>query len=360
MPPSKYVFPIEPHFESYPKECFNFIQGRATSVDADAKSVSVTTTSGEEKTIQYLALVIATGISTPCPLFTQATDAATLSSTLETFQKQLPSAKTVVIGGAGPVGVETAGEIAEFLNGAPGLFGSGVKSPKAKITIVCAENKMLPVLRESISKQGERYLRRLGADVLYNTKVVGTSTVGGSEEEKTVVQLSDGRTLEADIYIDATGARPNTGFLPPAWLDSRNRVRCNTKTLRVEAAGPFVYVVGDAGSYTRGGIMDTYDAVPVALTNLKTDVLGYLTGHSSGRDRVYKPDLSEQQVCPIGTRKGIGAFGGWRLPSLLVWYLKGRDYMSDMIAPQILDGHHFRKEGKWKPEPRGRVDLSSG
>lgn len=109
MPYSKLFYPIEPAF-AYAKDKFTFVQGKATHVDPAGQTVSVETVSGEQKSIPYAALVIATGFTSPSPLFTQTTDRAALEATYDAFHSQLKNAKTVVIGGAGPVGVETAGE----------------------------------------------------------------------------------------------------------------------------------------------------------------------------------------------------------------------------------------------------------
>jgi NADH dehydrogenase FAD-containing subunit len=366
MPPSKLFYPIEPAF-AYAKDIFTFVQGTATAVDAASHTVTVTTATGEQRSVPYVALIIATGFSTPSALFTLSSDRKTLEDTYDTFQKALVNAKKVVIGGAGPVGVETAGEVSEFLNGKPGFLASGPKNPRAKVTLICAERKMLPVLRESISKTAEKYLKQLGCQVVYNTKVVSATPKSGEGENpttaKTTVVLSDGKTIEADIYIDATGTRPNTSFLPKEWLDTRNRVSCHPKTLRVDKAAPRVYAVGDVGSYTRGGVMDLADAVPVAMTNLKTDLIAYITGKPPGPDRYYKANLSEQQACPIGTQKGVGAFNGYRMPSQMVWFLKGRDYLVGMLATAYLNGDQFKKESKWKPQPvvaSGQAGLSRG
>ncbi|KAF9738228.1 hypothetical protein PMIN03_001972 [Paraphaeosphaeria minitans] len=362
LPYNKLFYPIEPAF-AYAKDNFTFVQGKATHVDSAGQTVSVETVGGEQKSIPYAALVIATGYSTPNPLFTQTTDRTALEATYDAFHSQLKNAKTVVIGGAGPVGVETAGEIAEFLNGKPGFMASAPKNPKAKVTIISAEKKMLPVLRESISKQAEKYLNRLGADVVYNTKVVSATKASDAEDAQTTVQLSDGKTIEADIYIDATGTRPNTSFLPKQWLDNRNRVSCNAKTLRVEAAGPRVYVVGDCGSYTRGGVVDQYDAIPVAMTNLRTDLAAHLSGQAPGPDRHYEANLKEQQLVPIGTSKGVGAASGMALPSLMVWGIKGRDYMISMLVEGHMNGKTYEKESKWKPQPvvaAGEMGTSQG
>ncbi|KAF2017458.1 FAD/NAD(P)-binding domain-containing protein [Aaosphaeria arxii CBS 175.79] len=355
MPSSKYIYPIEPAF-AYAKDQFKFVQGTATHVDAAGQTVSVTTPDNQQVQIPYIALVVATGVTTASPLFTLKADSADFVSQKAAFQKALATAKTVVIGGGGPVAVESAGEIAEVLNGKPGWFASAPKNPKAKVTVVSGDKKLLPILRESISNTAEKYLNRLGADVIYNTKVVGTTIENG----KTIVKLSDDKTIEADIYLDATGVRPNTSFLPKEWLDNRNRVACDPKTLRVTAS-PRVYAVGDVGSYTRGGVMDQANALPVALTNLKTDLIAHLSGKEPGPDRHYTADLRESQIVPIGTQKGVGAFGGNKVPSQMVWLIKGRDYMISQLAQATLDGAGYKKEGKWKPEPAtAKVGLSSG
>ncbi|KAH3985966.1 hypothetical protein HBH64_116130 [Parastagonospora nodorum] len=361
MPSNKLFYPIEPAFTyAFPK--FKFVQGTATHVDPAGQTVSVTTVDGEQQSIQYAALVIATGFSTPSPLFTQQTDAAALENVYDAFQAGLKTAKTVVIGGGGPVGVETAGEVAEILNGKPGFMASAPKNLKAKVTLVCGDKKLLPVLREAIGQTAQQYLKRVGCEVVYNTKVVSANKIGDSEGAKTKVELSSGESIEADIYIDATGTRPNTGFLPKEWLGDRNKVATNPKTLRVDnVSAQRVYVVGDVGSHTRGGVMDQYDHIPVAMTNLKTDLIAHLTGNAPTGDRHFTPNLKEQQIVPIGTQKGVGAFNGYRVPSQMVWAIKGRDYMISQLAEGTLRGDNYKKEGKWTPiQDAGKAGLSSG
>ncbi|EAT84899.1 hypothetical protein HBI56_078100 [Parastagonospora nodorum] len=361
MPSNKLFYPIEPAFTyAFPK--FKFVQGTATHVDPAGQTVSVTTVDGEQQSIQYAALVIATGFSTPSPLFTQQTDAAALENVYDAFQAGLKTAKTVVIGGGGPVGVETAGEVAEILNGKPGFMASAPKNLKAKVTLVCGDKKLLPVLREAIGQTAQQYLKRVGCEVVYNTKVVSANKIGDSEGAKTKVELSSGESIEADIYIDATGTRPNTGFLPKEWLGDRNKVATNPKTLRVDnVSAQRVYVVGDVGSHTRGGVIDQYDHIPVAMTNLKTDLIAHLTGNAPTGDRHFTPNLKEQQIVPIGTQKGVGAFNGYRVPSQMVWAIKGRDYMISQLAEGTLRGDNYKKEGKWTPiQDAGKAGLSSG
>lgn len=108
--------------------------------------------------------------------------------------------------------------------------------------------------------------------------------------------------------------------------------------------------------------MDMADAIPVAMTNLKTDLIAHVSGQPAGPDRHYTANLKESQLVPIGTSKGVGAFGGNQLPSLMVWGMKGRDYMIGMLAQPTINGDNYKKEGKWKPQPavENNVGLSSG
>jgi len=57
---------------------------------------------------------------------------------------------------------------------------------------------------------------------------------------KTTLTLEDGKTLDADLYIPATGMKPNTSFIHETLLTADSRVDTNASTLRVDKAGPRV------------------------------------------------------------------------------------------------------------------------
>ena len=67
-----------------------------------------------------------------------------------------------------------------------------------------------------------------------------------------------------------------------------------------------------------------------------------------GGDRPYKPNLKETQMVPVGRSKGVGAIFGWKLPSFMVWLIKGRDYLTG-TAPDLVNGDKWKKENSWKP-----------
>lgn len=320
-------------FADYPSQNFRFEHGAALNLDHSKRKVSIGSSNyNTEQTIDYHALIIATGASTPSPLLGLNRDSEFLRAKWATFREALPTAKSIVIAGGGPAGIETAGELGEYLNGQAGWFSCKLENPNINITVVTSGSQILPVLRPDIAGKGEGFLARVGVTVIKNTKVTAVDPPNAGTEDvlvgATTVTLSDGRILAADIYIPATGTTPNTGFVHQSLLAPDGRVETNTSTLRVEKAGPRVYGIGDAVSYARPAVHAILSAVPVMCANIKRDLL-LAAGKdeaSVGEDRLFKEDKRETQMVPIGTGKGVGAAMGYQLPSFLVWAIKGRDY----------------------------------
>ncbi|KAJ5889551.1 hypothetical protein N7504_010361 [Penicillium tannophilum] len=335
-------------FKNYPVSNFRFEHARAEHVDHANRTVSIRyeTEEEEEKTISFHALIIATGCSTPSPLLGLNKDSAELRAQWALFRDAMKKAKSIVIAGGGPAGVETAGELGEYLNGQPGWFAGKLENPKVDITVVTSASQILPLLRPSIALKAEDYLARVGVTVIKATKVTGVSPPESGTDlalpTKATVSLSDGTELNADIYIPAVGMTPNTSFLDKSLLMSDGRVDTNQSTLRVDKAGERVYAVGDVGSYARPAIHSILNAVPVVCANIKRDLL-LAAGDEAGAERSFKEDTRETQMVPIGRSKGVGAAMGYRLPSFLVWLIKGRDYWL-WTTGDLWSGKQWEKE----------------
>lgn len=163
MKHSSYFVPIMDGFQQYPnlKDSIIFHQGAAAGLDTNARTVSIKTHEGGEETLQFYALVIATGVRSPTPLTTLHGEHTVSQKALEEVNGRLASAKDIVISGGGPVGVEIAGEIGHRYGG------------KAKITLIAASNKLLPVLRQSLAEKAQQLLEKNGVTVVYKNKVTG-------------------------------------------------------------------------------------------------------------------------------------------------------------------------------------------
>ena len=323
---------IDEQFEQYPKGSFRFIKGVATKFNHQARNANIRLASdGSELVLDFHALVVATGTSTPSPLLGMNVDEVQLRAAWQAVRLILPTAKRIVIAGGGPAGIETAGELGEYLNRRPGWLKSTSSSPKVEIIVVTSGAQILPALRPSLAKKAEDYLPKVGVTIIKNTKVttVLPETAGTKEVASRVkVTLGNGQTLEADLYIPAYGTTPNTGFIDKSLLAPDGRIDVNVSTLRVDKAGPRVYAIGDVSSAARPAIHLTLDAIPVLCTNIKRDLL-LAAGKSEsevGSDRIFKEDTRETQLVPLGKGFGVGAAMGWQVPSFFVWAIKGRDY----------------------------------
>ena len=110
IPDEKVLAPIEPAFSKYPSSSFEFVIGSAQSVDSTGKRVEIETESGI-RTVAYDTLVVTTGSNTGSMPWKAHGSHKEFLDLLHGTQDKVKKAKTIVVGGAGVTGVETAGEL---------------------------------------------------------------------------------------------------------------------------------------------------------------------------------------------------------------------------------------------------------
>lgn len=339
FPQDKLFVDIETQFDQYTKSgTFQFVKGTAINLDHGQRIVTVKIDRSDNlQRLAFHGLIIATGASTPSPLLGLIQDEVFLRECWSSLRKAISGARTIVISGGGPTSIETAGELGEYLNGRPGPFRTRQTHPRVHITVITSSSKILPALRQSIADKAEKILAGVGVTVIKNARVKAVLPAGAGRDLELLaswatVVLEDGKAIDADLYIPATGTTPNTGFISDtSLLVADGRVNTNPSTLRVDCAGPDsrIYAIGDASSYARPAVHNILSAIPILCASMKHDLR--LEGNhqkdlSAGAGRVFEEDTRETQLVPIGTTKGVGAAMGVQLPSFLVWLLKGRDY----------------------------------
>lgn len=104
---------IRPAFKQYPTDQFQFILGLATKLSPNTKTVTIKPTEGSEIQQKYDILVIATGSrsAAPGPWKNSLQGHEESLKTLHETQEAVKKAKTIVVGGGGATGIETAAEI---------------------------------------------------------------------------------------------------------------------------------------------------------------------------------------------------------------------------------------------------------
>ncbi len=110
IPDAKVLAPIEPAFSKYPSSSYEFVLGTATGVDPANKKVDIDTASGL-RTMAYDTLVVTTGSNTGSMPWKASGSHEEFLQLLHGTQEKVKKAKSIVVGGAGVTGVETAGEL---------------------------------------------------------------------------------------------------------------------------------------------------------------------------------------------------------------------------------------------------------
>ena len=154
------------------------LQGRAEMVDG--KSCRIETDTGPQ-VVRAEHVVLATG-SLPAALENLPFGGKVISSTEALSLNQVPDRLAVV--GAGYIGLE---------------LGMAYAKLGAKVTVIEALDRILPIYDAELVRPVARRLKALGVDVLLGTRAAGLSDDG--------LALEGGRSIAADKILVATGRR---------------------------------------------------------------------------------------------------------------------------------------------------------
>ena len=341
-------FPEDQLFKSIPEalkqygEACTFLQGKAVALTPSAHQVTVEVSSGLSEVLKYDSLFIGTGTTSSSALWTLHDDHRTSESALNELRELLPKTKSVLIGGAGPAGVETAGEIASAY-------------PDIKITLV---GEVLKKLKPATIAKAKEALESSKVEVIADLRIKDTTREGPS----TTVTLSDGSSKTVDLFIDARGAsKINNGFLPKTWLDETGRVRTKDEYFRVKGDGQSeiegIYVLGDIVAGSDNTALQLDAQVPVVGSSFSVDVasklghdvggtgglLSWIPGFGSGgpAQKKFKP-MKDTIIVPIGPNGGVGQMMGFQMPNFMVKKAKAEKFLVELVEP-ALSGAKYKK-----------------
>ena len=275
---------IQPGFKHYPRSSFELIVGAASALDTTAKTVTITTASGESSQ-PYDILVIATGTRAQGDLPWKASLGGyqATKDALHKYREQVKGAKSIVIAGGGPTGVEAIGEL-------------GYEFGKSKeITLITAAPELcddcLPV---NIARGAEKELRKLGVKIIKGVKVTSTATADG----KTELVLDNGEKKLVDLYLPTVGLIPNNEFIPKTLLDNQGYVIVD-EFLRVKGVEN-VWAVGDISNADPSQFVYLQKQVPAATKNLDLVIKGKQPlAYKTGGDRELSLSSSPQPFPPL-------------------------------------------------------------
>ncbi|WP_181775518.1 NAD(P)/FAD-dependent oxidoreductase [Amycolatopsis pittospori] len=170
------------------------IRDRAARVDQGG----VTLGSGERLTPDYT--VLATGSAYPFPAKIDFEDSAAAKAKIRATREDLASAEKVLLLGAGPVGLELAGEIKAVW-------------PEKGVTIVDPATGILPGFPDEFRAEVRRQLDELGVELLLGTSLTESPVSEPGQAKTFTASLTSGGEVTADLWFQCFGGAPHTAYL---------------------------------------------------------------------------------------------------------------------------------------------------
>jgi NADH dehydrogenase len=233
-----------------------------THVDADRRQVFFSYLDGEERSLPYDYLILATGVQQSyfghdefapfAPGLKSLNDAeairAKLLKAFEIAEIEVDPAQhrdllTFVLVGAGPTGVEMAGAIADMVRGMLKSDFRRIDPRSARIILIEGGARILPAFSERLSRKAHARLTRMGVEIRTNARVEHVDAEG---------VIVGGERIASRTVLWTAGVTPS----PAAqWLkaeaDHAGRVRV-LPDLSVPGR-PEIFVVGDTASLDQDG-----------------------------------------------------------------------------------------------------------
>ena len=309
------------------------VLGEVVDIDVDARRVTVDTI-GQRSQIEYDSLIVATGASQSyfgrpefahdAPGMKTIDDALELRGRIfgafEMAEREIdPVARrrwlTFVVVGAGPTGVELAGQLAELSRGSLRKNFRYIDPAEARVVLLDAAPTILPAFPEALRDRAGRDLRAVGVEIHVGTMVTGVDEQG-IDTNSTESQV---RRIDAATKIWAAGveASPLGRILAQASaveLDRAGRVKVETDCTL--PGHPEVFVIGDLMS------LDHLPGVAqVAIQSghhAAQTIIRRLAGDTTRRQFRYR-DLGT--MATISRLRAIAVVGGLQVSGFPAWVL---------------------------------------
>ena len=286
---------------------------RDRAVKADAGRVVLA--SGAVLSPDYLVLATGSGYPFPAKSDVPSTEAA--HGKVRSTHAALAAAGRVLLLGAGPVGIELAGEIKAVW-------------PRKQVTLVdVADDVLGERYRPDLKAELRRQLTELNVELLLGSPLRADPPTAPGELRTFVVTTQAGAEVTADIWFRCYGVAPASDYLAGGLAAARRPDGFVEVTPELLVAGQSrVFALGDVSSADQNkGAGAASRQAAVVVSNLRALITG------DGALARYQPP-PPAIIVPIGPDGGAGqrADSTDLVPAEVVAELKGRDMMVQRFA----------------------------
>jgi NADH dehydrogenase FAD-containing subunit len=167
-----------------------YVFGVVTSIDAKDKTVAIE----GAPPVPFDTLVVCVGVKYPVIIGEPGQSKEARMAFVQSWAPKVKAAKSILLGGGGPVSCDVAGELRAI-------------NPTAKIQMVCPSGKAMSAWSGTARSKTDAYLKKVGIQVIADSCAQEEHSL-----EKSTIALGSGATVEADIYIPFFG-RGRAGFV---------------------------------------------------------------------------------------------------------------------------------------------------
>jgi NADH dehydrogenase FAD-containing subunit len=261
------------------------IRDRAVSVDPQG----VTLASGERIPADYLVLATGSDYSYPAKPRPGTTGIAEQLDDLRATHRELSGAARALILGAGPVGLELAGEIKDVW-------------PDKSVIIVDPAAELLAGFLPEVRDDLRRQLNERGVELRLGTGLTALPPVPAGRTARFTVTTDNGEEIAADIWFRAFGVQINTGCLADGRLTPLTDHGLVPVTEHLNVRGyDRVYAIGDVADLPDPKMASyAMEHAVIVAANIKAQLAGEMPG------AVHTPTSDRRILLPLGTHAGVG------------------------------------------------------
>ncbi|HZD82245.1 MAG TPA: FAD-dependent oxidoreductase [Nitrososphaeraceae archaeon] len=251
------------------------------------------------------------------------------NNNLNSYEKnKRESLLTAVIVGGGFAGVETAGELNDFLRDSVKYYYHNIESKDIRIIIIQSGNRLLPEMSEELAGFAMQKLIQSGVEVILNTRVIAATANS--------VKLKDGRTIPTSTIIWSGGVAPSAMTEELSCEHDKKSGRIITNK-HLEAQGyPGVFAIGDCAFIIDPNTGDPYP--PTAQhairegTVVAKNIISLIEG-KPGNKKVFDYK-TKGMMASIGKRNGVGAILGIEVQGFIAWWIWRMYYLANLPTLQ--------------------------
>ena len=235
---------------------------------------------------------------------------------------------TIVVVGGGFAGVETAGEINDFIRDSAREYYHNIDSENIRVVIVQSGKRLLPEMGEKLAEFALQKLRNSDVEV-----IIGSRVIGATED---IVKLNDGTEIPTKTIIWSGGVSP-TSLITSLTCEHEiksGRILVDKYLQLPDYKG--VYAIGDCAFIT-----DPNTGTPYPPTAQHAIREGLTVAKNINADIKEKSDLKERfdyktkgMMATVGKRSGVGDLFGIHLQGFSAWWIWRNYYLVNLPTIQ--------------------------